>query len=250
LPANPTGLTVVKIYPEVLGTYGDGGNGLVLAARARARGHDVNLTSVGIADAVPDDGDIYLIGGGEDAAQVAAAAALQRSGALPRALDRGAVVFGVCAGYQILGRTFPGIAGATAGGLGLLDITTRKGPPGRRAVGEIVATSSLPEIPALTGFENHGGRTTLEAGTTALGTVVSGIGNGAGDGTEGAISGRVVGTYLHGPALVRNPALADLLLTWVLGPLAPLDDPLTDRLREQRLAAQAGQRRFRPRRSR
>ena len=93
-------------------------------------------------------------------------------------------------------------------------------------------------LPALTGFENHGGGTWLGAGLDPLGRLELGVGNGDGSGTEGAISGHVIGTYLHGPVLVRNPALADLLLAWAVGgALEPLPMPEVDRLRSERLAA-------------
>src|SRR6202012_4289194 len=117
----------------------------------------------------------------------------------------------VCAGYQIMGQTFPGADGRPLPGVGLLDLTTGKGP-GRRAVGEGVAEPIHwglgPPLPTLTGFENHGGITSVGPDAQPLARVVSGVGNGAGDGTEGAWAGRIVGTYLHGPVLARNPALA------------------------------------------
>lgn len=92
-------------------------------------------------------------------------------------------------------------------------------------------------LPTLTGYENHAGVTTLGPGARPLGKVLVGRGNDAGDGTEGLVSGRVVGTYLHGPVLARNPALADLLLSWVVGPLDPLDDEEVEALRAERIAA-------------
>jgi len=130
-----------------------------------------------------------------------------------------------------------------------LDVETVKGT-GRRAVGEVlVEPTGLPGLPLLTGFENHGGRTSLlpDGATVALGTVSAGVGNGGGDGSEGAVRGHVVGTYLHGPVLARNPALADLLLSWALdeAALCPLDDTAAEDLRAERLAAVGGRRRRR-----
>src|SRR6516225_5976507 len=92
--------------------------------------------------------------------------------------------------------------------------------------------------PMLTRRENHQGTTRLGPGVAPLAQVSVGVGNG--DGTEGAFAGRILGTYLHGPVLVRNPGLADLLLAWAVGqlpPLRPEDEALTQALREQRLAA-------------
>ena len=145
--------------------------------------------------------------------------------ALARALDNGAVLLGVCAGYQLLGHRFRTTDGRDLPGFGLLDVDTVPGEGMPRAVGEIsVEPDPALGLPTLTGFENHGGRTHLGAGAQPLGRVLTGVGNTGVDGTEGAYAGKVLGTYLHGPVLVRNPALADLLLTWATGPLAPIDE--------------------------
>jgi CobQ-like glutamine amidotransferase family enzyme len=218
------------LLPEVLGTYGDSGNAQVLCQRLRWRGLDAEVVPAGLGEPVPSTLDLYLLGGGEDGAQALAAAHLRKH---RRALTPHAVVFGVCAGLQVLGTRFRGLDGVDHDGLGLLDVATE--PAERRAVAELVATSSeiLDQAP-LTGFENHLGASKLGTGSEPLGQVVRGTGNG--DGTEGAVTDRVVGTYLHGPALARNPALADLLLTWTTGhPLAPLKLPEVDRLRDERL---------------
>lgn len=238
---------IVVLYPDLLGTYGDGGNAVVLAKRLAWRGHQAEVVEVLGGERAPDDGHVYLLGGGEDAPQTEAARALEADGSLHRAVGRGAVVFGVCAGMQILGHRFPGHDGTPVEGLGLLDVdTVRTDAP--RAVGELVARAEPRwALPELTGFENHAGRTRRGPDAVALGTVEVGQGNG--DGTEGAVSGRVVGTYLHGPALARNPGLADLLAGWAVDEvLAPLDDHEVDALRHERLrAARAAE--LQPRRS-
>lgn len=227
-------LTIVVVHPDLLGTYGDGGNGIVLVQRARWRGIQAELVEAPSDHALPE-GDLYCLGGGEDAAQTASAQRLREDGTLAKSVDRGAPVLAVCAGYQTMGRTFAAADGRALPGLGLLDVTTAKGA-GRRPVGEILAEPFDASLPVLTGFENHGGLTTLGLDAAPLARVISGIGNG--DGTEGAVTGKVVGTYLHGPVLARNPALADLLLSWATGePLAPLDDAEEQALREERIAA-------------
>jgi CobQ-like glutamine amidotransferase family enzyme len=231
-------LRVAVVFPDLLGTYGDGGNGLILARRAEWRGHDVELLQA-VSDAPVPEADIYCLGGGEDGPQVRAARTLLEDGTLAARVAAGAVVLAVCAGFQVVGRRFPGADGEWHEGVGLLDIETVKGA-GPRAVGEVVAdVSGMAGVPPLTGFENHGGVTSLTPGTTALGQVTAGIGNGDGDGSEGAVQGRVVGTYLHGPVLARNPALADVLLSWALDgeALSPLDDAAAESLREERLRA-------------
>lgn len=227
---------IVEVLPDLLATYGDGGNAVVLQERLRRRGIATERISVRIGTALPSSGDIYLLGGGEDAAQILAAAELRRSRALARVAAQGRVVLAVCAGMQILGSTFAGVDGRAVKGLGLLDLATA---PGRtRAVGEVVLepTGSALSQP-LTGFENHLGITTLGASVAPLGRVVRGIGNGI-DGIDGVLAEHVVGTYLHGPVLARNPELADLLLSWAVGDeLAPLRLEAVARLRHDRLHA-------------
>lgn len=235
-------LRVAVVFPDLLGTYGDGGNGLILARRAEWRGYDVELLQA-VSDAPVPEADIYCLGGGEDGPQVRAARTLIDDGTLSSRVAAGAVVLAVCAGFQVVGRRFPGANGESHEGVGLLDVETVKGS-GPRAVGEVVAdVTGVAGLPELTGFENHGGVTTRSDGTSALGQVTAGIGNG--DGSEGAVQGRVVGTYLHGPVLARNPALADVLLSWALDDavLVPLDDRAQEGLREERLGAVGRRRR-------
>ncbi|HJV15518.1 MAG TPA: glutamine amidotransferase [Propionibacteriaceae bacterium] len=228
---------VVLIYQSLLGLYGDRGNATVLMKRLAWRGYQPVLSLVEPGDPLPDSGDVYLIGGGEDAAQVSAVRALKADGGLYRAVDRGAAVLAVCAGYQIVGNSFMvGYKDDVISGLGLLDVTTRRGPV--RAVGEIISrwNGRNGEEQWLTGFENHGGYTRLGPGAKPLATVEIGVGN-SGDGTEGAVAGTVIGTYPHGPVLARNPALADHILQLALGhELEPLVHPEINKLRRQRLA--------------
>jgi CobQ-like glutamine amidotransferase family enzyme len=237
-------LRIAVVYPDLLGTYGDGGNGLVLTRRAQWRGYDAELVMASSDVALPE-ADIYCLGGGEDGPQVRAARSLIDDGTLARRAAQGAVVLAVCAGYQIVGRSFPDADGDLHDGVGLLGLTTAKGT-GARAVGEVVSLSveGAAGLGELTGFENHGGMSELDEGTQPLARVSRGIGNGDATQTEGAVAGHIVGTYLHGPVLARNPALADLLLGRALdvdpARLAPLDDGAELSLHEERLAAAGG----------
>ncbi|GLY01877.1 MULTISPECIES: glutamine amidotransferase [Actinoplanes] len=230
-------LRIVWIYPDLLSTYGDRGNLLILAHRAAARGIPVETYEVRSDQQMPTTADVYLIGGGEDGPQAAAAQRLITDGGLHRAVNQGAAVLAICAGYQLFGHSFFA-KGQKCAGLGLLDLYSDRGPT--RAVGELRGDiDPRLGLPALTGFENHGGRTHLGPNATPLAKVTAGIGNG--DQTEGAWAGKILGTYSHGPALARNPAIADLLLRWSTGAdrLAPLDDAWAERLRGERLAAAA-----------
>lgn len=229
---------LVLVYQSLLGIYGDRGNATVLAKRLEWRGIDHELLVVEPGDELPDDAHVYLLGGGEDMAQISAVKALKADGNLFRAVDAGAALFAVCAGYQICGESFTvGDHDEVIAGLGLLDVTTRRGQV--RAVGEILTRWQRPDGTSyeLTGFENHGGHTTLGPGVTPLATVEIGVGNN-GDGTEGAQQGTVLGTYPHGPVLARNPELADHVLRLGTGlDLQPLQVPEVDELRRQRIAA-------------
>ena len=164
------------------------------------------------------------------------------------------MVLAICAGMQILGHRFPDATGASRPGLGLLDCETiRVDRP--RAVGELLTRDSslmtpdgIVDLGRLTGFENHAGRTVPGPSASTLASVEVGEGNG--DGSEGVVTGNVIGTYLHGPALARNPSLADALLGMIVGPssLAPLDDSDVDALRNERIHA-AREHQLAPRRS-
>jgi len=255
-------VTIALVYPELLGTYGDAGNATVLAQRLRWRGARAEVLLVSANEAVPDGCEIYVLGGGEDLPQILAAQRLRQSRALHRAVGKGAVVLAVCAGLQVLGESFPApggggsapgnpsrrgrsasgasnIGGASRSdgrveGLGLLPCVTYRSD-GPRAIGEVLVSASgrWSGLGLLTGFENHASVTELLPGAEPAGEVLAGIGNK--DGVwEGVVCGRIWGTYLHGPVLARNPRLADLLLSWVVGPLSPLEDCEEHSLHAQR----------------
>ena len=236
-PARDSAVRVGLVYPELLGTYGDRGNAVVLVQRARWRGHDAELVEVPAGTAIPDSLDVYLFGGGEDDPQVMASAGMRASrAAIDRARSGGAAVLAVCAGFQLIGHSYEAADGEIIEGLGLVDAVTRAGP--NRLIGELVVEPAAP-LPVLTGFENHGGRTTLGPAERPLGRVVArdGKDDGAGTGTDGVLADRLIGTYLHGPVLPRNPALADHILSWVVGELGPTDSEREEQLRASRLHA-------------
>jgi lipid II isoglutaminyl synthase (glutamine-hydrolysing) len=225
---------IAALLPDVLGTYSDGGNVTVLAQRLRWRGLPVEVHTVPADGVPPVDCDLYVLGGGEDEAQVFAADWLRRHPELCATLQERATTLAVCAGIQVLGRWMQDGAGHRHPGAGVLDLTTEPGR--RRAVGEVVSRCAIPGVGSLTGFENHRGITELGPGLAPLGRVVRGIGNGNGGHGEGVVTPTVVGTYLHGPVLARNPALADALLARVTGrALPPLELPDQAAVRRLRL---------------
>ncbi len=229
------------VYPELLGTYGDRGNAEVLAWRLRRRGHAARAVELRATDPIPAGLDAYTLGGGEDLNQaVAVKLLLGRQGrGLRDALAGGAPALAVCGSLQLLGHTYLDGAGRSVPGLHLLDLDTAASGP--RCVGEVVAR--MPDGNLLTGFENHGGRTRLGHGAEPLAGVLRGHGNNGDDGTEGVRSGNLVATYLHGPVLARNPALADALAEVVLerrgepSALEPMDPDPGQVLHDVRLRA-------------
>ena len=233
-------LTIGLVLPDVLGTYGDDGNALVLRERARRRGIEASIERILLHDDIPPSYDLYTLGGGEDSAQLLAAARLSASPGLQSAAADGRPIFAVCAGLQVLGHTFRA-HGEEAEGVGLLDVTTT--PLSRRATGELASEPTRAGVTAelsepLTGFENHMGATVLGPDASTLGRVTRGVGNGDAK-VDGVVQGSVIATYMHGPALARNPQLADLLIARALDiPLAelePLELDAVTKLREERL---------------
>jgi lipid II isoglutaminyl synthase (glutamine-hydrolysing) len=224
------------VLPDVMGTYGDGGNALVLRQRLRRRGIDAEIVEITLADPVPSSLDLYTLGGAEDYAQRLATKHLLRYPGLQEAASRGAPVLAICAAIQVLGHWYETSAGERVEGVGMLDVTTS--PQEARTIGEVASRPLVDGLSApLTGFENHRGGTVLGPAARPLAAVTKGAGNRLGDGYDGAVQGSVVATYLHGPCLARNPELADLLLSRVVGELSPLELTEVDQLRRERLAA-------------
>jgi CobQ-like glutamine amidotransferase family enzyme len=224
------------VLPDVMGTYGDNGNAVVLRQRLRLRGIDAEIVDITLNDPVPDSLDLYTLGGAEDYAQRLATKHLIRYPGLQQAVSRGAPVLAICAAIQVLGHWYETSSGERVEGVGLLDVTTS--PQAERTIGEV---ASVPVISGLsqklTGFENHRGGTDLGPLARPLARVEKGAGNRSGTGFDGVVQGSVVATYLHGCCLARNPELADYLLAQVVGELPPLELSEVDQLRRERLAA-------------
>jgi CobQ-like glutamine amidotransferase family enzyme len=226
-------LEIIRIHNELMGTYGDRGNADVLKFRASIAGVKSRVTDISYRQVLPRTADIYLLGGAEDAAQALSYSALAKSKALNSVVTKGAVVLAVCAGFQIIGNSF--VANDEKySGLGLLDVNTIPGK--KRLVGDISIDSEFFDE-NLTGFENHSGVTTLGKSVMPFGKVIVGSGNGVGD-VDGAVSGNIFGTYLHGSVLARNPEFADLLLERAVGePIKVIHDQLADQYARWRRAA-------------
>jgi lipid II isoglutaminyl synthase (glutamine-hydrolysing) len=238
-------LVLGHLYGDLLNLYADRGNIITWQRRSAWRGIDFEVRQIGIGQPIPlDEIDLLFMGGGQDGDQRLMADDLftHKAADLRTALDSGLPMLVVCGGYQLFGHYYQPAEGARLPGLGLFDLhTVHPGAHVPRCIGNVVIEweppSDLP-LPAsassstLVGFENHGGRTFLGSGARPLGRVLSGSGNNAQDGTEGAVVNNAYGTYLHGSLLPKNPHLADHLLQLALSrrhpdaTLAPLDDAL------------------------
>jgi len=226
-------VSIARVFPDVLGTYGDNGNASIMQKRLEWRGHSAEIIDVNLSDKIPEGCDMYLMGGGEDAAQTAACEVLRKSSSFAKVIERGANLMAVCASFQILGKTFVDGLGQDHQGLEVFDVVTKSGSP--RLVGDVVVdTADSLNIGNLVGYENHGGNTFLNSTQKPLSRVIMGFGNERSATVEGAISGSAIGTYLHGPAFLRNPKFVDYFVEKIVGPVEPLkDDILGDVWRER-----------------
>jgi lipid II isoglutaminyl synthase (glutamine-hydrolysing) len=224
--------TVGWLYPDLMNIYGDRGNILTLLKRAEWRDFEARLIELrrGTTRHM-DEVDVFFFGGGQDREQALVYEDLieHKQPPLERAVANGAVVLAVCGGYQLLGHYYVTAEGERFPGIGLIDVTTDAGK--RRFIGDVVVDTDIIDLTpnTLVGFENHSGRTFLGSAAIPLGTVRMGFGNNGSDGTEGCRQGGVVGTYLHGSLLPKNPQLADHLIRSALrhrgvGDLSRLDD--------------------------
>ena len=208
-------LRIVHLYPDALNLYGDGGNAIALERRCAWRGIPAAVDEVRMGEKLHlDTADIVLMGGGADRDQLAVAHELLRQrDEVCHYIEDGGAMLAVCGSYQLLGNSYY-MGDERLEGLGAIDAETVRGEG--RLIGNVAVQTDLADAPFV-GFENHGGRTKLGAGETALGrSVVAGTGNDGLDGTEGVLHKGLVGTYLHGPALPKNPELADWLLARAL----------------------------------
>lgn len=269
-------LQIGLLIPDVLGTYGDSGNAIVLRELAIRHGIDAEIVVCPLGQEIPSELDIYTLGGGEDTAQALASYHLKEYTGFKKACDKGKVVLGICASMQILGKWYTDAENRKVEGLGILDLSTS--PQGHRSIGEMVSLPLIPELKQeLTGFENHGGATKLQAsgkgvnfaiGADAypLGRVIYGQGNATtcenpGEYAQsqqfykrwekystllneqeakydGAVAGNVITTYMHGPCLARNSELANWILSKATGHELPqLDLDKVEQLRYERLKA-------------
>ena len=227
-----TTFTVGWLYSDLMNIYGDRGNIITLLKRAEWHGFEPRLVELGRgASEQMADVDVFFFGGGQDREQALVYNDLleYKREPLENAVKEGAQVLAVCGGYQLLGHYYQTAEGDRFDGIGLIDVATEAGT--KRYIGDVVVQTSIEGLTpdTLVGFENHSGRTFLGKDVKPLGKVLMGKGNNGSDKTEGCVQGGVIGTYLHGSLLPKNPHLADYLIKRALtrrgvADLSPLDD--------------------------
>ena len=201
-------IRLVHLYPREMSIYGDLGNTRCLEKRIERHGYTPEVVGHHPGAEFPADGHLFLGGGGQDSGQVRVEDDLERNAATLRALAAdGVPMLMICGMYQLFGNAFITVDGKRLPGLGILDVTTQGNA--KRMIGPVVLDTVVGKV---VGYENHSGSTTLATGQAPFGTVLHGHGNNGTDRTEGARTGNVIGSYLHGPILPANPALADLLI--------------------------------------
>lgn len=235
---NEKTLRILQLYPRDMNIYGDSGNTLVLSQRIKWHGYIPELISYNPGDVFPTDIDIIIGGGGQDSGQDKIQEdLLTLRDQLHSLADTGMPMLLICGLYQLFGNFFKTGDGHIINGIGIFDIETHAGP--ERLIGNITTHSDT--FGEIIGYENHSGQTFLASGVTPLGTIVKGAGNNGQDETEGAIYKNVIGSYLHGSLLPKNPAIADFLIekaaTKKFGEFTPtvIDDRFAKLAREHAL---------------
>lgn len=230
-------LNILELYPKDMNIYGDSGNVLVLKKRAEKRNISVNILSYNIGDSFPKNVDIVVAGGGQDSGQEKVNKDLLKiKDKLKKLAENYTPMLLICGSYQLFGNYFRTNEGKVLKGIGILNAYTEA--TNERMVGNII-TESVP-FGEIIGYENHSGKTTLEGDTLPLGLVKLGAGNNGEDNTEGARYKNVIGTYLHGSLLPKNPRIADFLISEAMAKKYPddftklkaLDDSLADKAKK------------------
>lgn len=206
---NEQTITILQLYPRDMNIYGDYGNALVLKRRLEWRGYNVKLMSYNPGDAFLTDVDIIVGGGGQDSGQLKIQSDLLAiAPQLKKLADSGTPMLMICGLYQLFGAFFETSSGTVIEGIGIFD--TKTYGKSERLIGNTVVESV--DFGTIYGYENHSGQTFLGKKAQPLGTIRLGAGNNTKDAHEGARYKNVIGSYLHGSLLPKNPAIADFLI--------------------------------------
>jgi CobQ-like glutamine amidotransferase family enzyme len=205
---------IAHLYPDLMNLYGDRGNLICLRKRLEWMGYRCKIKNLGIGDEWAfDNVDMLFMGGGSDREQGLVYDDLRRKKEeLWREIKAGFPVLFICGSYQLLGSYYLTSLGFKMEGLNYFDFYTEGGP--KRLIGNILTeVKNNDGTYQVIGFENHSGYTYFsDAALRPWGKVLKGYGNNGKDRTEGIIFNNLIGTYLHGPLLPKNPAIADFFI--------------------------------------
>lgn len=202
-------INILHLYSRDMNIYGDLGNVLTLKKRLQWHGYDPQVLEYNPGDTFPSDADIIVGGGGQDSGQDAIQDDLMKIKPKLKQLAKDDVpMLMVCGMYQLFGEFFKTRDGHVIKGIHLLDCQTYAGE--ERLIGNVVTESA--EFGEIIGYENHSGQTFLGEKVLPFGKVIKGKGNNTRDTTEGARCRNIIGTYLHGSLLPKNPSVADFLI--------------------------------------
>ena len=218
-------LIIAWLYPDLMSTYGDRGNVIVLKKRCEWRGIEAKVNEITLETSISElmKCNLIFMGGAQDRQQkLAGEDFLKNKGPVIKELiDKSIPALFVCAAYQAIGHYYKPYQGDSIPGLGIFDLYTQHpGDQAKRLIGNVVAELINSQFTihnsqfskTIVGFENHGGRTYLGSKLQPLAKVIKGNGNNGEDGYEGAVYFNAIGSYLHGPILTKNPHLADWLI--------------------------------------
>lgn len=235
-------VNVCWMYHDIMDLYGDKGNIMVLKKRCLDRNIEFHLDTCGIGEQKDlSQYDLIFLGGGADKEQISLIPdLLSRKENIKKAMDEHTFVLLICGGYQLFGQYYIAADGSKIEGLKFYDYYTDTGKEGKRCIGNIILEADLDGLKTkIIGFENHGGQT--ENVKSPLGKVLKGYGNSFDAGYEGFYDGKILGTYLHGPLLPKNPQVADFVITkaiqkrnpdFSLNDLQPLEDLFEEKARK------------------
>lgn len=209
-------LTFCHLYGNLLNTYGDNGNLLLLNYYAKKLGVTIDTEIISVFEDFDETKyDFVFFGGGQDYEQKIVSEDIQtKKDAITRYIENDGVMLAICGGFQLLGEYYIGAHGEKIEGISALPHYTLS-QDNNRFIGDIeIYNKEFDET--YYGFENHNGMTFLGEGEKPLGEVVKGYGNNGKDKTEGVIYKNVIGSYFHGPLLAKNKQLALRLLNMAM----------------------------------
>jgi len=223
-------LKIGWLYPDLMSTYGDRGNIICLIKRCNWRGIKTELIKINLNTPIKYLINIDLIfgGGAQDKQQEIVIKDLLNNKAkiIKKLISKSIPALFVCGSPQLMGKYYETVNNKKIKGLNIFNMITKNPSKSKkRCIGNITAEVILNNLDRkyinkskiiIVGFENHGGRTYLQNGTKPLAKVIKGYGNNGYDKTEGVIYKNAIGTYLHGPFLLKNPEIADYLIAKAL----------------------------------